>query len=169
MSKPRKRRGVGRVRHDGLIQRIVDGNRTPAELAEELGLSLADLATWASNARNLSCLEHLARLADIRAQMVVSNYRATAAAQLIRIAASSTESDLARKACVDLLAADLSAFHRESQPQDNHPNDAPRDYAPEDALATLESIGRQALDQLRGGTNHTAEPATPPLPSPSPQ
>ena len=159
MSKSRKRRAIGKVRHDGLIRRLVAADRTPAELAEELDLTLADLAAWAADGRNLSDLERLARLADIRAQMVVSNYRATAAAQLIRIAASSTESDLARKACVDLLAADLGAFKNHATTEPQADDDSASASSSDDVLATLEKIGQQALDQLRGGVDHSSEAA----------
>ena len=150
MSKPRKKTVLGRVRSDSLIKRMVEADCTPAELAEELGISLSELAAWAADGRNLGAVEQLARLADIRAQMVVSNYRATAAAQLIRIAASSTESDLARKACVDLLDADLNAFDPERQRAADAQDDSNR-AAADDVLATLEKIGQQALNDLRGG------------------
>jgi hypothetical protein len=149
MSKRRKRRVMGKVRHDGLISRMVDADCSPAELAAELGLTLADLAAWASDAHNIRALEILARLADIRAQLVVSKYRANAAAQLIQIATASNQSDLSRKACVDLLEADLGAFEF-PQSEVSHSDHDTAVVEPDDVLATLERIGREALDELRG-------------------
>lgn len=171
MSKPRKRRVIGKVLHQGLIKRMFDADCSPADLAAELGLTLADLAQWASDPRNLAALESLARLADIRAQMVVSRYRAHAAGQLIQIGTSSTQSDLARKACVDLLNADLHPFAPPSSIDSSASSNALKAEDPNAIAAALERLGQSALDQLHGcePSSTDQQPATsPPAPGVKP-
>ena len=50
----------------------------------------------------------LARLAELRAQMLLARYRGGAVARLINTATSDEPSDLSRKAAVDLLKIDQS-------------------------------------------------------------
>lgn len=128
-------------RDDCLIRRFVDADRSPAELAAELGLTLRELAAWGREPANVAALRSMARLSDIRAQMLLSHYRAVAAANLIKIAADGESSELARKACVDLLDADLDAFDMAGEPAP-----VPPGPSEEAILRTLEEIGR--LEEL---------------------
>lgn len=82
---------------------LIDGEIGPIELAERSGLTLIELAQWASARNGARLLEGLARLAELRARMVIARYRATAAASLIEMATRNDGSETARKACVDLL------------------------------------------------------------------
>lgn len=87
-----------------LAARLVLGNEALPDLAQGLGVSLEQLAAAGSSATCEGTLRRLARLADLRTWFLVSTYRMNAAVKLIDIATHGDEkSDLARKACVDLL------------------------------------------------------------------
>ena len=93
-----------------VIERFVEAEASPAEIAGELNLSLHQLAELTSQESNLQTLQNLARLADMRTQMLLSKYRANAAVHLITIATAKEPTELSRKACVDLLKTNLGAF-----------------------------------------------------------
>jgi hypothetical protein len=93
-----------------LIEAFAQSDQAVPEVAAALGLTLPQLAAWAAEPGTLATLERLARLADVRAQIMVSRFRANAAIRLIQIAAGEDASELSRKACVDLLTVDLNAF-----------------------------------------------------------
>jgi len=120
-----------------LIARMVDGEWSPNELAHHCGISLRELAQWVAEAQNITTLERLARLADLRAQMLVARYRATAAAQLIAMASADEPNELARKACVDLLKTDLDVFEHMQQRNTSDQPETPSEQAILDALEAL--------------------------------
>ncbi len=95
-----------------LIEQIAEGNHTPTELASTHDLPLHRLARWATRPANARVLAGLAYLADMRTQMLLSRFRANAAIQLITIATNKEPTEMSRKACVDLLKADLNVFPR---------------------------------------------------------
>lgn len=101
---------LSQPRTQQLLEGFFEGQLAPAELALQMGIGLDDLARWAAEPNNASTLSSLARLADLRAQMLLSSYRANAAIRLIEIASTGEASEIARKACVDLLQADLGVF-----------------------------------------------------------
>lgn len=106
---------VSRAIHRRLIEQLVHGERSPSELADEHEISLERLAKWSSDPANARVLAALSHLSDIRTQMLLSRYRANAAVQLINIATASQPTELSRKACVDLLKADLKVFRRDDE------------------------------------------------------
>lgn len=108
-----KSRRITRAVSQRLIEQLAQGERTPAELASDHSVPLHRLAHWATNPANARVLAGLSYLADVRAQMLLSRYRANAAIQLITIATNKDPSELSRKACVDLLRTDLKVFSRE--------------------------------------------------------
>jgi hypothetical protein len=85
----------------------------------------------------------LSQLADLRAQMLLSKYRAGAAAGLIAIAGSEEPTELSRKACVDLLKLDLGLFSTGFEPIAAPTSSAPSEQA---ILDALEAIGADADD-----------------------
>ncbi len=122
-----------------LLEQLVQGKLSPAQLAEQLDLSLTELAKWAAQPKHSRVLESLARLADVRAQMLVSEYRASAAIRLIEIATDSEGGEISRKACVDLLRADLGVFQREQTIEDQ----APSQPSEEAILNALQKLGEE--------------------------
>ena len=141
MNAPRKTRHRSKAHQSSLIQRIVEADRSPLELAGEMQMSLSELSEWALQPDNAQTLEGLARLSDIRAQLLVSQYRATAAIRLIEIASAEKPTELARKACVDLLQTDLDVFeHSDSPPGTAQGPDSPSE---ETILAALERLGEE--------------------------
>lgn len=129
-----------------LLERILEANLTPSQLATQLNITLADLSQWVLDSENLRVIEGLARLADIQAQMILSRYRVTAAAHLIAVAAAPEPSEISRKACVDLLTTDLNVFGAASDrgaENDVAPPPAPSEQA---ILETLERLARETED-----------------------
>ena len=122
-----------------LFDHIVQAKYAPAKLAEKLGLTLTELAKWASEPKHARVLENLARLADIRAQMLVSEYRASAAIRLIEIATDSEGGEVSRKACVDLLRADLGVFEKTQSSEDQ----LPAQPSEEAILNALQKLGEE--------------------------
>jgi hypothetical protein len=127
---------------DHILERIAQADNTPAQLAAELSIDLAELSRWILNPDNLRLVEGVARLSDVRAQMILSRYRATTAAHLIAIAAAADPSEISRKACVDLLTTDLEVF----TPDDTATTDRPTQPAPTEQtmLATLARLAEEA-------------------------
>ncbi len=123
-----------------LVEQLLEGTLRPAEIAAQVGLSLAELAAWAADPANARTLEGLARLADTRAQMLLSGYRAAAAVRLIEIATDKEKGELSRKACVDLLRADLGVFGPPSTRSSNTPPPAPDEHT---ILEALERLGEE--------------------------
>ena len=136
---PKSTRRSAMVLSEQLLEQLVQGKLSPAQLAEQLDLSLTDLAKWASDPKHARVLESLARLADVRAQMLVSEYRASAAIRLIEIATDSEGGEVSRKACVDLLRADLGVFQREQTIEDQ----APSQPSEEAILNALQKLGEE--------------------------
>jgi len=145
-SEKRRRRSPrrnSRALNERLIKAVAEAELSIVELAQQLELPLSDLARWAGDPAQMKLLESLARLADIRAQMLISRYRANAAVQLIGIASAEQPDELSRKACVDLLNANLNVFV-EHEEQDNDAPAGPPRVSPQKILDTLETLGRES-------------------------
>lgn len=125
-----------------VIEAIAEGKLTAAELARELELSLSELATLAAEPEQSRVLESLAHLADLRAQMLLSHYRANAAVQLIGIASAPEPTELSRKACVDLLNANLHVFA--DRGENESASAAPQIVDTKKVLDALEALGAEA-------------------------
>ena len=123
-----------------LVEQLLEGTLRPAEIAAQVGMSLAELAAWAADPANARTLEGLVRLADTRAQMLLSGYRAAATVRLIEIATDKEKGELSRKACVDLLRADLGVFGPPSTGSGDTPPPAPDEHA---ILEVLERLGEE--------------------------
>jgi len=118
MTEPKSKRRSTIALNEQLLEHLVQGNLAPAQLAEQLDLTLTELAKWVSQPKNANILENLAKLADVRTQMLVSEYRASAAIRLIEIATDSEGGETSRKACVDLLRSDLGVFEKTQSIED---------------------------------------------------
>ncbi len=118
MTEPKSKRRSTIALNEQLLEHLVQGNLAPAQLAEQLDLTLTELAKWVSQPKNANILENLAKLADVRTQMLVSEYRASAAIRLIEIATDSEGGETSRKACVDLLRSDLGVFDKTQSIED---------------------------------------------------
>jgi hypothetical protein len=115
----RARRTSRKARDAALFEHMLEAELAPADLARAMGLSLVELADWVLQPGVIRTLQGLARLADVRAQMLLSKFRANAAVNLIQIASAPAAGDghdrapseLSRKACVDLLTTNLPVFN----------------------------------------------------------
>lgn len=138
-----------RARRDGrafqleLATRLVSAESTAAELAAAVGMTLMELAEWVAEPANARAVESLARLTQLRQRLLLERLREAAALRLYAIASSDDAGELARRACVDLLRADIPAPVRPVAGEEESPATcgAPSEEA---ILRTLELIGRDA-------------------------
>jgi hypothetical protein len=140
---PRKRRFNSKAMRQQIIERIAGGEKSPAAIAADLNLDLNDLASLARHEATMQTLEGLARLQDVRAQMLLSKYRANVAMHLLAIASAKEPTELSRKACVDMLKTDLDVFARQGDDGGSSSSDASTPAVPDEKaiLQALERIG----------------------------
>ena len=106
-------KAVGRNKQAALVQDLLEARLDVVELAQRHRLSPQELSAWGRVGENQQCVSGLCRLADLQAQFLLSRYRLLAVTQLIKQATQQADdgeavsSEQARKACVDLLRADL--------------------------------------------------------------
>lgn len=112
---------MSRARRSALLADVFEARRDLSGLAEEHRLSPDDLAEWIGREENQRCLTGLCLLADLQTQLMLSRYRQVAVTELIKQASGEGSDDASgggsggagvsieqsRKACVDLLKADL--------------------------------------------------------------
>lgn len=108
------RRKLNGDKASSMLQDVFEARHDLAGLARQYGLEPTELAGWANDAENRTVLQGLCVLADLQTQLMLSRYRQLAVTELIRQATGGGEGDdagvsaeQARKACVDLLRADL--------------------------------------------------------------
>jgi hypothetical protein len=136
----RKRRFNSKAMRRQIIERIAGGEKPPAEIAADLDVDLNDLASLARHEATMQTLEGLARLQDVRAQMLLSKYRANVAMHLLAIASAKEPTELSRKACVDMLKTDLNVFAHGDD--GNSSADASATPAVPDEKAILQALER---------------------------
>ena len=90
-----------------ILEAFADGASGPREIADRAGIGLADLGRWLSDAADRRTVEARLCLSRMGAALLLCRYRALAAPALAHIASQQPASDLTRKACADLLGADL--------------------------------------------------------------
>ena len=111
--KQSKRRRMSKKKRDELIADVFEARRDLAGLAEAHRMSPDALADWIAEEENQRCLAGLCLLADLQTQLMLSRYRQVAVTELIKQASSGGDEETgvsveqSRKACVDLLRADL--------------------------------------------------------------
>ncbi len=129
-----------------MIERLFRADLSMTELAQEQGLSLEELAAWVSKPLTIEILQGLIRLSNLRTQMLLSQFRADAAIQLIAIASTEKATDITRKACVDLIKADLKVFELKESAKGTPP--APSEKT---ILKALEALGEGESREPRLG------------------
>ena len=100
-------RRMSAFRRAQMIRDIVEARHDLTALAAEYGLTPDQMAAWIDEPKNRRVLRGLCVLADLQAQVLLSRYRMLAVSRLIKLATSEGEGDVARRACVDLLRADM--------------------------------------------------------------
>lgn len=115
--KKSKTKKMSKKRRDELIADVFEARRDLSGLAEAHRMSPDDLADWIAQEENQRCLTGLCLLADLQTQLMLSRYRQVAVTELIKQASGGTSGEggdeagvsveQSRKACVDLLKADL--------------------------------------------------------------
>lgn len=111
-----KIKNMSKRKRDALIADVFEARRDLSDLAAAHRLSPAELAGWIEQEENQRCLAGLCLLADLQTQLMLSRYRQVAVTELIKQASGGSVGgddeagvsvEQARKACVDLLKADL--------------------------------------------------------------
>jgi len=139
-----KPRWKSRAMIEKVIARLAEAETPAEQIARDLKLTLTQLAEIAIDEDNFRTLRGLARLAELRAQMLLARYRGGAVARLINTATSEEPSDLSRKAAVDLLKIDLAVFDKGEPVQGG--DDAPPAPSEEVILTALEQWGENLED-----------------------
>lgn len=127
-------RKMSKKKRDGLISDVFEARRDLSGLAEAHRLSPDELAQWIGQEANQRCLAGLCLLADLQTQLMLSRYRQVAVSELIKQASGTSgrpgtdneagvSVEQSRKACVDLLKADLKRAEVGGLGRGNEPTD----------------------------------------------
>ena len=104
---------IGPRKRGHLIEALFAARHDVLDLAAEHHVTTEQLAAWAADEDNRRTLANLCALADLQSQLLLSRYRVVAANRLIRLATDEADdakrADVARRACVDLLRAEVRA------------------------------------------------------------
>ena len=98
---------IGRKKGKQIIEDIINARHDMVALGELHELDPQALSAWITEPANHRCLASLCVLADLQTQLLLSRYRTVAATRLIKLATEEGQGDVARRACMDLLRADL--------------------------------------------------------------
>lgn len=93
-------------RREALLADLATGDDAPEAVAERHGMTLRDLAHWATRAPTIEFMRRVRRLTEERASLAIGRARLGAAHALRRLAEDAEHPETARKACVDLLKLD---------------------------------------------------------------
>jgi hypothetical protein len=123
---------IGKQRNKAIFADIFEAELDLTGLITKHKLTPQMLADWIGKEPHQRCLAELCVLADLQTQLMLSRYRQLAVSELIKQATGggeggSVSSEQARKACVDLLKADLKRvplIHPSSLPQPDDGEDA---------------------------------------------
>lgn len=120
------RKKMSKKKRDELIADVFEARRDLSGLAEAHRMSPDELADWIAQDENQRCLSGLCLLADLQTQLMLSRYRQVAVTELIKQASGGGEDESgvsveqSRKACVDLLKADLKRAEVGANPAATH-------------------------------------------------
>jgi len=150
-----KKRTISRALSERLMTLLAEGNHSAVDLAQANDLSLLTLAKWAAQPEHVELLSGLVRLSNVRAQIVLSQYRTSAAAKLIEHAMHGESGEISRKACVDLLKIDLPIFRDERDAPTT-----PHDGAKPPSHAAIRRAFRELADRTEAAMRNSDERVT---------
>lgn len=112
-----------------MIGAMLDAVQDLASIAREHGIPLSKLGTAKARRKLGRVLTNLSELNDLRTQWLISQYRATAAQQLLHMAGETASNDPkqregVRKACVDVLRTNLAPKRGGRGDAESAPDDA---------------------------------------------
>jgi len=139
------------------LLRALHAGRDLARVARSHGLSMRELAHWASTGAGAEAISALRALARARAALAVSRARADAARALARLARGAD--DTARKACVDLLRLPDAEPAADRRADEDLTADEARAWL--DALETLGADAPAGPDPAANGPGASAPRANP--------
>lgn len=91
------------VRSGRVLRDVYSLVREAPQIAERHGMTLRELASWASSEEERRTVEGLCRFEDARAELLLRRARVSAARRLLRLSLEASSEETRRKACVDLL------------------------------------------------------------------
>lgn len=103
-------KGMDPQLRERLIRDIAVADQDMMALGVKYGLNADEIAEWVNDPQTQRALTGLCVLADFQTQLLLSRYRYLAAGRLIQLATDQEAegaSDMARRACVDLLKLDV--------------------------------------------------------------
>jgi hypothetical protein len=132
-----------------LIDQVLRAERTPRELAEELGIPPSAVPALVAGLNLEALAGGWRELHELRAALLISQLRSSAAVRLAQFLAGD-DSETVRKACVDLLKAGqargATSRAASSSSSDSSWPSPPSPEIEERVLAELARMGRAALD-----------------------
>ncbi|MEM9251269.1 MAG: hypothetical protein AAGB29_02870 [Planctomycetota bacterium] len=98
-------------RRQALARDLLDGQADLLTLLDRHGLDPEQVRDWMADTADTESLRSLVQLADLQAQLMLSRFRLSAVMRLIALANDDDpkQREPARRACVDLLKAQLDA------------------------------------------------------------
>ena len=138
---------ISRKKGKQIIEDIINARHDMVELGRLHELDPQSLAGWISEPANHRCLAGLCVLADLQTQLLLSRYRTVAATRLIKLATEEGQGDVARRACMDLLRADLKrAEMEESDPDEFSDEPVPSRHSFYRSVQPAPAAGGEACD-----------------------
>jgi len=144
-----------------LTEQLLQSDEDLQTMADRLDMSLAELVDAGSDANAVAAMHRLCELADLRTQVVLSRYRLTVAARLLRMTDTESQdagNELSRRACVELLRAELPRAARTTERRDDRDLDNAIDHI-EAMMGTPDENQTPTPSPTDAATDHP--PATP--------
>ncbi len=146
-------RGSESVDADALSARVLRDVysmvREAPEIAARHGLTMRELASWASAEEQGATVAGLCRLEDARAELLFRRARVKAVIRLTRLTGEASGEETRRKSCVDLLTLEGSFLSRKSRADEGEGAMVVLQEGPEaeSIRAALERSGSRALGE----------------------
>lgn len=102
-----RKRWTKKAQKDELIRQVHDGSRDIAEVAQQLNMDLVGLSDLAQDEQFGSTASALRLLSQWRLESFLNRYQIHAIARLVELSNQTEDLELARKASVDLVKANL--------------------------------------------------------------
>ncbi|MEM0915529.1 MAG: hypothetical protein AAGK09_13075 [Planctomycetota bacterium] len=105
-------------RRHALARDLLDGDADLITLLDRHGMNPEQVRAWLTDTGDADSLRSLVQLADLQAQLMLSRFRLSAVMRLIALANDDDpkQREPARRACVDLLKAQLDAGPTRAKP-----------------------------------------------------
>ncbi|MBI1370292.1 MAG: hypothetical protein GC162_16780 [Planctomycetes bacterium] len=136
---------------DLLLRSLIHADVDIAALEQKLGVRLERVATWAMDPATHEMVEGLLCWLNMQAQIAINGSRLAAVSRLCQLALQEGNAESARKACEDLLSANLMKEHERAMQYRRRDGDGAASFPPAMITAmqhALTAIGtEEGLDE----------------------